>query len=668
MRRVGLIGTGYIADHHVAALRGRASLVGVVDVDHQRASDFAKRHGLETFASLAALADACDVIHVLTPPAAHTRVALEALEHGCHVLVEKPLAEDPSDCERIYRVADERGLRVCVNHSLLFDPQILRARERVRAGELGRIVGVEVTRSSEYPPYLGGPLPPPYRSAGYPFRDLGVHALYLVRAFLGPIEQVNASWQSLGGDPNLAFDEWRAQVRCRQGMGQIALSWNAKPLASQLTLHGTRGSLRIDLFSMFQARRAATPLPKAIERVLHAVGDAIAPIAQVPPNVLSFARGVIKPFQGLHGLVAAFYRALDDGTPMPVTMDEAIEAVRFTEQVARAADDDHRARLARIEHSGTVPYLVTGASGALGSAIVERLRERGERVRCFMRRLPSEPLPAGVEAVLGDLGDADAVDRAVRDARVVIHAGAAMRGGWPEHESATVRGTGHVVDACLRHFVHKLVHISSMSVLDFAGTELLDEEAPYEPRPEERGAYTRAKLEAERIVLGAVTERGLPAVVLRPGQIFGRRLPLVTAAVARRLAGRYLVLGDGEVRLPLVYIDDVVDAVLQAADGALAAGEVIQLVDRDTPTQNEVLALLNGDVVRVPRALLFWGGRLSEPLAAAAGRRSPVSQYRFESALAKRRFASARAALLGWEPRVGVRAGIDAERRAGRLV
>ena len=263
----------------------------------------------------------------------------------------------------------------------------------------------------------------------------------------------------------------------------------------------------------------------------------------------------------------------------------------------------------------------------------------------------------------------------MRGAGTVIHVGAAMKGGWPEHRCGTVIGTTNVVDSCLRHRVKKLVHVSSMSVIDWAGAEegsAVTEDTPFEPRAEERGHYTRAKLEAERIVRAAIADRGLPGVILRPGQIFGGKIPLVTGAVARRVGGRWLVLGDGEVRLPLVYLDDVVDGILSAADGSLQKGEVIQLVDADTLTQNEVLAITLGDgakIMRVPRAFLFGAGGLSEPVLGALGRASPVSRYRLQSALAKRAFSSARAEpLLAWRPRVGVREGIRRELMAGRAL
>ena len=663
MHRAGLVGAGSIAEHHVAALRRlpQVELVGVTDVDGPRARTFAERLGTRSHASLAALREAgADVIHVLTPPDTHARLAAEALEAGCHVLVEKPLSTSVEDCQRVQALAERKSLLASVDHSLLFDPQVMRALEMVKAGKLGQIVSVDILRGSVYPPYRGGPLPPQYRSAGYPFRDLGVHALYLLQAFLGPIEDVSAVWESKGGDPNLAYDEWRALVRCRDGLGQFQLSWNVKPMQSQLIVQGTRGVLRIDLFLMFHALRKAMPVPKAIERVANALTDSVQPLVEVPQGVIKFASGLIRPYQGLHNLVAAFYQALDGARPPPVTIADATTVVRWVEQVARAAEADHAARLARLPRAERADVLVTGASGGLGGHVLRRLAA-DRKVRAFSRRPPAD-LPPGVDVVLGDLGDAEAVECAVRGVSAVVHAGAAMKGGWAEHERATVVGTRNVVEACRRHGVKKLVHISSMSVNDWAGSEggALSESSPDEPRPEERGDYTRAKLEAEKIVRSAVSEHALPAVILRPGQIFGDGMPLVTPAVARRLGGRWLVLGDGELKLPLVAVEDVVDAIVSALDGPLAGGEVVQIVDPHLFTQNEVLAQAlprSSRIVRVPRVVIFAAGHLAGPLLKALGRKPPA--YRLRSALARVDFASERAEqLLGWRPRVGVVEGL----------
>src|SRR5262249_1162669 len=151
------------------------------------------------------------------------------------------------------------------------------------------------------------------------------------------------------------------------------------------------------------------------------------------------------------------------------------------------------------------PFLVTGASGSLGKATVKRLLADGHKIRVFVRRIPEKPQD-GVEYCFGNLGDPVAVDRAVAGAETVIHVGAALKGGWPEEKGGTVVGTENVIASCKLHKVKQLVHISSMSVVDWAGLSgngPVSEAAALEPRADERGAYTRAKLEAEKLVAEA---------------------------------------------------------------------------------------------------------------------------------------------------------------------
>ena len=664
--KAGLVGAGHIAEFHLQALQRipDVEIVGIFDLDRSKAEALAERFKIPVADSPAALrAAGAQVIHVVTPPHTHAAVASEALRAGCHVFVEKPLATDADECVKLRDLARAQGREVCVCHSLLWDPQVKSALESVRAGKLGDVVAVDILRGSLYPPVAGAGVPPQYRTAGYPFRDLGIHALYVIEAFLGPIEKVDAQWRSGGGDPNLAFNDWRALVTCKKGMGQVQLSWGVRPLQHQIVIQGTKGVLRLDLFLMFQAWRKPMPLPKPAERIVNALTDSIQPLVDVPRNVVAFARKQIRQYHGVQELIIAFYQALGEGRPSPVSVDDALSAVRWTEEVARAADRDDQQRVAKFALSPSVPYAMTGASGGLGSALLERLKKEARPVRILVRRLP-EKAEDGIEYVRGDLGDPEAIDRLVRGAKTVFHVGATMKGGWPDHERGTIEGTRNVLTACRKHAVGKLVHVSSLSVIDWAGGEVLspvDEDTPFEGRAEERGAYTRAKLEAEKLV-AAEAARGLPAVIIRPGQIFGRKIPLMTAAVARRVGGRHLVLGDGEILLPLVYIDDVVDSLLLAAKNGIHTGEVIQIVDPEPWTQNQVLAEVYGSgakVIRVPRPVVMGMGKVSEMVLGLIGKKSPVSQYRLESALARRRFESRRAAeVLDWRPRVGVREGI----------
>jgi nucleoside-diphosphate-sugar epimerase len=123
-----------------------------------------------------------------------------------------------------------------------------------------------------------------------------------------------------------------------------------------------------------------------------------------------------------------------------------------------------------------------------------------------------------------------------------------------------------------------------------------------------------------------------------------------------------LILGAGDLPLPLVHIDDVVDAILNAAAGDLHGAEVIQIVGSQTLTQREVLAHAVGPgarTVRIPRWILPPLGAASQVILGALRRKSPVSPYRLRSALSYHRFESTRAGLLkGWSPRVTLQDGI----------
>ena len=691
MKRIGLIGAGYVSKFHVLAVKRLpdVTLAGICDLDAARAQLAAKDAECPAYTSTAQLFEAgVDVVHILTPPAAHAALTIQALEHGCHVLVEKPLATSVEDCDRIAAAAATANRIVCVNHSLLYDPFIVRALDLVRAGAVGDILTVDYFRSSDYPPYLGGPLPPQYRAGGYPFRDLGVHALYLMQAFLGDIADVQAQFRSAGrlsADPNIRYDEWRALVRCARGTGQIQLSWNVKPIQNQLFIQGTRGTLRVDLFSMFIAHRKNTPLPKAIERAANALGEGRTICSQVTGNVVRFLRGKLLPYHGLQMLVADFYGRLSAAVPQsPVSIASARQVVDWTERVARPADEAKRQWQAKFPAQPTAPVLVTGAGGFIGRHLLKRLLEQHDRVRVFVRRVPDSgtgvpPVSAGnstvdrrdacptnllndprVEMVIGDLGDPDAVERAVAGTEIVYHVGAAMSGSREDFERGTVVGTRNLIASMRQHHVRRLVYVSSLSVLHAAAAKpgvTMREDWPLEPRPEDRGAYTQTKLAAEQLVRQA---SDLQVVILRPGQVFGPGAPVLTGAVARHVNGRYVILGNGQLVLPLVYVEDVVDAILLAAKRETG---LFQIVDTGNITQEQLTRRVAGEnakLVKIPFPVVFLLAFGVEMLGKLLKRSVPLTRYRLKSALAPIAFdCSAAKNELGWKPRVGLEEGLQ---------
>ncbi len=673
--RVGLVGAGYISEFHASAIQRamNARIVGIADVVHSRAAALAGRFDIpKVFPTMEAMmAEGVDVIHILTPPDTHAELAIAALRNGCHVLVEKPLAMNVEEVDRISAAAAIAHKSVCVNHSMLYDRFVSKALNIVRSGAIGEALTFDYFRSSEYPPYRGGPLPVHYRDGGYPFLDQGVHALYLAESFLGRVEDANAIYDTHGGDSNLLYDEWRVAAQCQQGTANIQISWNVRPLQNWFVVHGTKGVLRANLFAMFVTHTPQVPLPKAPARALQAMIEGLSICAQVPANVARFAAKKIVQYDGLHSLVAAFYSALQTGAPMPVSPEQARSTVYWTNRVSQQADVTKVKFQSQFPTVGDAKILVTGAHGLIGRHLVRRLLQGGNRVRLFVRRQPdAEWMKNGnVEVFIGDLGDPAAVNRAVAGTKIVYHVGAAMKGGAHEHERGTVCGTQNVVDSVLRHSVQGLVYISSLSCLHAAAArrgDVITEDWPIEPFPTKRGAYTQAKTAAEKIVLDAVRDRHLGAVLLRPGRVFGPGMTLLTPEVARRIGNAFIVLGDGNRELPLVYVEDVIDAIVLAAATSEFDGSVFHVVDRTRITQNQVIRdyvsknAKKAKVIHLPVAAVYMLALGVELLSKVLKRPAPLSRYRVKSALAHMQFDCRRAENdLGWRPRVGVASGLQ---------
>ena len=267
--------------------------------------------------------------------------------------------------------------------------------------------------------------------------------------------------------------------------------------------------------------------------------------------------------------------------------------------------------------------LVTGGAGFLGGAIVRRLLERGDAVRSFSRGPHPELAALGVEALRGDVADAEAVVRAAADCDVVFHV-AARVGGWgprAEYRRTNVLGTENVIRACRRQGVTRLVHTSTPSVVHTGGDiEGGDESLPYADHFD--AAYPETKAEAERRVLAANGD-GLSTVALRPHLVWGPGdNQLIPRLLDRARKGRLWLVGGGDCLVDATYVDNAAQAHLLAADRlsaeARCAGRAYFIAQGEpTPAReliNGVLAAARLPAVtrRMPARLAWLAGGLAE--------------------------------------------------------
>jgi nucleoside-diphosphate-sugar epimerase len=316
--------------------------------------------------------------------------------------------------------------------------------------------------------------------------------------------------------------------------------------------------------------------------------------------------------------------------------------------------------------------LVTGATGLLGSRVARRLVEEGYAVRALVReRSDWRPLRSlGVEIAFGDLGDGASVDAAVSGIDIVVHAGAGTRGPAKECETATILGTSNVLEACRKHAARRLVYISSCNVYEVAGyaeKQVVTEQAQLERFPLRRGHYTAAKLQAEALVTEAMSRGRCPAVVLRPGTLFGPGAELFTRMMGVTFARRlFVVFGDGESELPLVHVDNVVDAIMECVRNRAAEGQVFNLVDPGPVTRKAYVERVikplhpRAMVVYCPMPLLRALTLVQEKLLSALGMQPLLTAYRLASSQKAVKYDTSRIErALGWRPRISFEQGAE---------
>ena len=267
--------------------------------------------------------------------------------------------------------------------------------------------------------------------------------------------------------------------------------------------------------------------------------------------------------------------------------------------------------------------VVTGASGWLGRALVNRLLADEARPR--LRLLARTTAEANVleslgdlEVVIGDISKPDTMARLLHDAGSdadVIHtAGIIHPTTTRQFFEINTEGTRHVTEAALDHGVRRLVHVSSNSPF---GTNPHDGDTfranePYHPYY----GYGQSKMQGELAVFEAI-DRGLDATIVRPPWFYGPFQPPRQTTFFRLIrAGRFPVVGDGEQRRSMVYVDNLVDGVIAAELTPAAKGRGYWVADERAYTVNEIVAT-------VGRALTDEGFSVKAPttrLPAMAGR------------------------------------------------
>ena len=236
--------------------------------------------------------------------------------------------------------------------------------------------------------------------------------------------------------------------------------------------------------------------------------------------------------------------------------------------------------------------LVTGATGFVGGHLVSYLLERREPVRVFVRRAEQAARfrRLGVEVIIGDLGDRQALAAAVRAVKVVYHCAAARElASDDEIRSTNLDGVRDLLHAVCDASCRRLILLNPLNVLGACSAEVLNEERPFSRTGV---VYSDVSIDAESLGLQFFRDRSVEVTILRPGLVYGpgdRHLPTLASALRR---GAFTFPGSQHNVVPLLFIRDLVELMVRVVPVPVAAGRVYNVTDGACTTAQQLLATL----------------------------------------------------------------------------
>jgi UDP-N-acetylglucosamine 3-dehydrogenase len=198
-----------------------------------RAEEIAAMHGIEAYTDYRKLLSCdLDAVSVAVPTTLHKKVAMDVINEGVHLLVEKPIASLTEDADEMVSAADDAGVKLMVGHIERFNPAVIKLKEIIDSGMLGDIVSVSARRV--------GPHNPRIRDVGI-IMDLGVHDIDTISYLYNEKAE---SVYAIAGNGSQNSHENHANILMRfsnNRAGMIDVNWLTPHKVRQLTAVGTEG-------------------------------------------------------------------------------------------------------------------------------------------------------------------------------------------------------------------------------------------------------------------------------------------------------------------------------------------------------------------------------------------------------------------------------------------
>lgn len=350
MPRVAIIGCGKIADQHILAMQRipDCNVVAVCDRERLMAEQLGERFripGIFSDAGEMLRAARPQVVHITTPPQSHFSLAMQCLEAGCHVYLEKPFTVTGDEAKQLLDYAVGRGLLVAPGHNYQFTAEMCRMRQLVKEGYLG---GAPVHLESHWSydlgdtsyvgPVLGSRNHWVRQLPGQLLHNILSHGIARMAEFLDDDVVIVArahqseALRTMGGAE--VVDELR--VLLRDGRGTTAFfcfSTQLKPGLSQFRVCGSRHSLLVDQSSGSLIRLRSGSYKSYLTFFVPPLIQAGEHLGNAVRNIFSFIGGDLYQDSGMKELIARFYLGINSNGAPPIPYREVMLTARIMDEI-----------------------------------------------------------------------------------------------------------------------------------------------------------------------------------------------------------------------------------------------------------------------------------------------------------------------------------------------
>ena len=339
--RVGVVGCGLVSELHLSAWKKMSQVKEciVCDTNEQAAQYAAKRwQSPRYYTSLSELLsrEKVSIVDICTPPKTHLPLIIEAIEAGCHVLVEKPLTLRAKDVEEIRARIKDSGLKLCTVHNITFYPEFTRLKSALESGKLGEVTAIEEDfAEGAAHPVLIDEKHWSHSLPGGIFSELLPHPVYLLVHLFNHLEVESVMVKKLGKYSWIKADELNVTLRAEKVQARIHLSFNY-PSRSSLNMtrvYGKGGILLANhcTHSLIKFSSPITVLSSKLGGAYETAKEISSLSASLTQNVGRVLRGRWRPAH--EACIRQFLESIEKDEEPPVTLEMAYETVRIVEEV-----------------------------------------------------------------------------------------------------------------------------------------------------------------------------------------------------------------------------------------------------------------------------------------------------------------------------------------------